>query len=283
MRVIQRHALPALLIACAATPLIHAQGGNSAEIQQKLTSEFSLTKTTDDRSDIVTAGAVLVLHKDGLLMYSSPTATPPMNTYKDGKLQQSAAGNYFRGLGGVLKHGGDTSQLNSIPQRKFVSGEKFWITGVTIQQDGVVLTVYSDPFNDVRYYGQIKFPFPKNSPPPTDAMVKTVEEVITVAPQDDASNGGDKDAAAPAQKGGGGAGPAAAAAPAAPMAPIAPPPPPADQPAASPKTISVGQTRDVVVAAWGPPTKDIKLGTKEILVYPDMKVTFVGGKVSDVQ
>ena len=279
---VTKHALPALLIACAVTPLLQAQGGNSAEIQQKLTSEFALTKTTDDRSDIVTAGAVLVLHKDGLLMYSTPTTTPPMNVYKDGRLQQSAAGNYFRGLGGVLKHGGDTSTLSNIPQRKFVTGEKFWITGVTIQQDGVVLTVYSDPFSDVRYYAQIKFPFPKNSPPPTDAMVKTVEEVITVAPQDDANNGGDKNPA-PAQKGGGGEGPGAPAAQAAPMAPIAPPPPPPDQPAAPPKTISVGQTRDVVIASWGQPSKDIKLGTKEILVYPDMKVTFVGGKVSDVQ
>lgn len=283
MRVITRHALTALLIACASTPFLNAQGGNTAEIQQKLTSEFALTKTTDDRSDIVTAGAVLLLHRDGLLMYSTPTATPPMNTYKDGRLQQSMAGNYFRGLGGVLKHGGDTSTLNSIPQRKFVSGEKFWITGITIQQDGVVLNVYSDPFNDVRYYAQIKFPFPKNSPPPTDAMIKTVEEVITVAPQDDANNGGDKDPGPQQKGGGGGAAPAAPAAPAAALAPIAPPPPPPDQPAAPPKTISVGQTRDVVVANWGQPSKDIKLGTKEILVYPDMKVTFVGGKVSDVQ
>jgi hypothetical protein len=67
------------------------------------------------------------------------------------------------------------------------------------------------------------------------------------------------------------------------MAPIAPPPPPPDQPAAPPKTIKVGQSKDVVIATWGQPTKDIKLASKEILVYPDMKVTFVAGKVSDVQ
>ena len=38
-----------------------------------------------------------------------------------------------------------------------------------------------------------------------------------------------------------------------------------------------------MIATWGQPTKDIKLGAKEIFVYPDMKVTFVAGKVSDVQ
>jgi hypothetical protein len=268
-----------------------AAQGNSADLQQKLTSEFSLTKTTADRSDIVTAGAVLVLHKDGLVMYNTPAQTPPLNTYKDGRLQQSSAGNYFRGLGGMLRHGsGDTSDLANIPQRKFVSGEKFWITAVNIQQDGVVLTVYSDPFNDVRYYGLLKFPFVKNSIPPTDQMVRTVEEVITVAPADDSNNQGGNGSGGSAPQNGaappptnGAAAPAAPAAPTAAMAPIAPPPPPPDQPAAPPKTIKVGQSKDVVIATWGQPTKDIKLASKEILVYPDMKVTFVAGKVSDVQ
>jgi hypothetical protein len=271
----------------AAVPL--AAQGNSADLQQKLTSEFSLTKITADRSDIVTAGAVLVLHKDGLIMYSTPTATPPLNLYKDGRIQQNSAGNYFRGLGGMLRHGGDTSELANIPQRKFVAGEKFWITGANIQPDGVVLAVYSDPFNDVRYYGLIKFPFVKNSIPPTDQMVRTVEEVITVAPADDSNNqanngnggGAPQNGAAPPPAGKGA--PAAPAAPAEAMAPIAPPPPPPDQPAAPPKTIKVGQSKDVVIATWGQPTKDIKLASKEILVYPDMKVTFVAGKVSDVQ
>ena len=67
------------------------------------------------------------------------------------------------------------------------------------------------------------------------------------------------------------------------MAPIPPPPPPSDQPPAQPKTISLGQTKAVVVTALGPPNKDIVLGKKEILVYPDMKVTFVDGKVTDVE
>ena len=66
-------------------------------------------------------------------------------------------------------------------------------------------------------------------------------------------------------------------------APIAPPPPPPDAAPVAPKTIEKGQTRDVVVAILGQPTKVIKLGTKEIDVYPDMKVTFVNNKVSDVQ
>lgn len=67
------------------------------------------------------------------------------------------------------------------------------------------------------------------------------------------------------------------------MAPIAAPPPPADAPPPAPKTIAIGQTRDQVIAIMGEPTKVVKLPTKEVDYYPDMKVIFVAGKVKDVQ
>jgi hypothetical protein len=274
MRCFAKLSLALFTILCLGVACLAAQDAGS--IEKKLNAEFSLTKITADRSDIVTAGSVLVLHKDGLLMYSTPTQTPPLNTYKDGRLQTSAAGNYFRGLGGMLRHsGGDSTDLTNIPSRKFVSGEKFWLTGIDVHADGVVFTVYSDPFNDVRYYGQLKFPFQKGSMPDADAMAKSVEEVLTV--QADSGNNGSAANGNPA--------PLAQSSPAsdAPMSPIAAPPPPADQPAAPLKTVSLGQSRDDVIATLGQPGKDIKLASKEILVYPDMKVTFVADKVTDVE
>ena len=60
-----------------------------------------------------------------------------------------------------------------------------------------------------------------------------------------------------------------------------PGPPPA--PAASPKTISLGQTTDEVVAILGQPDKTANLAGKELYIYKDLKVTFVKGKVTDVQ
>jgi hypothetical protein len=42
-------------------------------------------------------------------------------------------------------------------------------------------------------------------------------------------------------------------------------------------------TRDMVVAIVGQPQKIIDLGAKEIDVYPDIKVTYMNGKVTDVQ
>jgi hypothetical protein len=56
-------------------------------------------------------------------------------------------------------------------------------------------------------------------------------------------------------------------------APIAPPP----------AEISVGQTIEAVEAALGQPKSKVNVGTKKIYVYPDMKITFKDGKVSDVQ
>jgi hypothetical protein len=60
--------------------------------------------------------------------------------------------------------------------------------------------------------------------------------------------------------------------------------PAAESPTPSaPPTISLGQPIDAVVAAMGSPTRIVNLGTKKIYVYPDLKITFQDGKVSDVQ
>jgi hypothetical protein len=52
---------------------------------------------------------------------------------------------------------------------------------------------------------------------------------------------------------------------------------------ASTQTISMGQTIPQVVAIIGQPKQIIDLGSKKTYRYPDMKVIFIDGKVSDVQ
>jgi hypothetical protein len=66
--------------------------------------------------------------------------------------------------------------------------------------------------------------------------------------------------------------------------------PPADQQGAPqsgqqgpPPTVALGQTPDQVVGILGQPQQIIDLGAKQIYKYPDMKVIFMNGKVSDVQ
>jgi hypothetical protein len=61
-------------------------------------------------------------------------------------------------------------------------------------------------------------------------------------------------------------------------------PAPADQsPQAEPQTIQVGMTTDQVQAALGKPEKIFNVGSKQIYTYKDVKITFLDGKVSDVQ
>jgi hypothetical protein len=273
---------------------LQAQAGDPATlIQEKLVSQIKLTKTTADRSDIVTAGDVVVLHKDGLMMCSSDSSYAFSNTYSNGVLSgnvknrvKDAAKSF--GFGHIPVFGSGVSATdaanNGCPSRKFVAGEKFWITGIVAQKDGILVRTYSDPFNDVRFYGEIKFPFPKGAAPQVDDFVKTVSEVITVQPPDDQGQSGQNEQGGQGDQGGQPAqsaapAPAPAAAPApAPPPEIAPPPPPADAP-----TISIGQTKDQVTATFGQPVKTAKLGAKEIYYYKDMKVTFTNGKVSDVE
>jgi hypothetical protein len=45
----------------------------------------------------------------------------------------------------------------------------------------------------------------------------------------------------------------------------------------------MGQTIDEVTGILGQPRSIVNLGNKKIYVYPDLKVTFNAGKVSDVQ
>jgi hypothetical protein len=239
------------------------------EIQNKLNSQFVLTRFTVDHTDIVKAGSVLVLQKEGLVMFSSDTNPPPTSTYKNGKLSLGFGSSL------VALRTGD----QKVPQRTFVQGEKFWLAATEVRDDGIYLLVISDPFNNIRYKTQLKFPFNKKPPQSADDMMKEIAEVVTP------DSGSDQNTAQQQQPPPQQHQPPPPAAPPqnSALAPIAPPPPPADAPPPQPKTISIGQTKDVVVAILGQPQKDVKLGTKEIFVYPDLKVTFVNNKVSDVQ
>lgn len=56
-----------------------------------------------------------------------------------------------------------------------------------------------------------------------------------------------------------------------------------DAGAAGPITLSLGQTIEEVKAIQGEPQKIVNLGPKKIYVYKDIKITFMDGKVTDVQ
>lgn len=277
---IQQVALGIVMAAGAA--MLPLNGMEAPNLQQKLQSEYPLTTPTADNTDIVTAGCVVTFVKRGLTAIAVTSGAPTLNTYKnkEPQIHPSAMTTLRKGRFGIPIPGADNSNT-----RVFVNGEKMFVTKVDVDlsRDSVTFGLISDAYNDVRYHALLRFEFPKESLATADpAQVQAVlDQAFTVAPPDTAA------AAAGSGANAGGAGPAAPAVSAPPaaaqpepaLAPIAPPPPPP----ADPKSISIGQTTDQVVSALGQPLKIVKLGTKEIYYYKDMKVTFVGGKMTDAQ
>jgi hypothetical protein len=276
-----------IIVLAAALSLAQAQ---KATLEQQLESEYKITTPTADNTDLVTTGSILVLQKKGFSAGSVSAKVATQNTYKDGQIKSGAATavRRFGGLPGISSIPGVGSVAGQAAGaagagRDFVNGEKLYVTQITVDRgkDGIIFDLISDSYGDAgRYKGLLRFQFPKGTVGSADlaAADAVIAQVFKIQPPDD-TNADAK--AAPAA-----AAPAAAAPQQqadAPPPPIAPPPPPPDEPVAPPKSIDLGMTKDQVVANFGQPQRTAKVGAKEIYFYKDLKVTFTGGKVSDVQ
>jgi hypothetical protein len=169
----------------AATALIFnltlaAQAGDPEAIEQKLFAEFKPTRIAADRKDIVTAGDRVVIQKPGLTMYAVASPMPPLYAYRNGKIGRGLIG-LGKDVEISMKTPGGTAA--DYPHRPFAPGDKCWVTGVHVQKDGVVFQLYSDRYDDTRYYANLKIVFPdKKEIPLVDAALQLVSEVLTVAP-----------------------------------------------------------------------------------------------------
>jgi hypothetical protein len=360
----------ALLAFVGAIGSLYAQTGDTGAIQQKLTSRIRLTTVTKDRGDIVAAGDIVQIHKPGLMMYSVASPMPPSNTYsqKHRKIGQGWGGFGKDMMITMAAPGSGTA--TDYPHRPIPPEEKCWVTSIQVQRDGVLLQLYSDPYDGVRYYANLKIPFEnKKSLPTADGAAQMVNDVLTVLPAESSGAAGQAadDGSGFAPAGSGQADPIPTLAgsyflkqtgaqlvlepdgsfaliasngnrspgqysvsgntlsltykatgrssmytirgadlvadtglafvrqggavadnpppqqPSPTMQPIAPPPPPADAAPNPPPTVSLGQTMDQVTAIMGQPKSLARAGGKVIFTYPDLKVTFLNGKVSDVQ
>lgn len=232
-----------------------AQNAGATGVQELLLAQYPPAVATPNGTDLVAPGTVVVLQKDDLLTRQvldprlrangQPVATiATSNIYVNGAIKPSGLSGF---LGKMIVSGpaGDDQTGN----HKSVAGEKFWVIKIQTESDGAVFTLLSDPVNGQRYHAVLKFPFDKGITPEPDLFLAKVAEVLR------------SDAAAPAV-----------------AANVTAPPAPTQS-----KTISPGQTKDQVGDMLGAPTRVIKMGTKEIDFYPDMKVTFVNNKVTNIE
>jgi hypothetical protein len=157
---------------------------------------------------------------------------------------------------------------------KFLTvGEKVYVSKIDINRKDSKVTlsiIECDTCNSVQApslrKAQVAFVFPKDYLAGADGG--QISDVINQTLEVDTGDSGGQEQQQ-AQDQGQQAPPQQAAAPA--------------QPAAPPPTIQIGQSPDEVKGMLGQPDKIVDLGPKQIYVYKDLKVTFVKGKVTDVQ
>lgn len=233
-----------------------------------LKAKYTITQTTMNREQITQPGVVMAIVANGI---SSVPWDWPLgfdNPVSDGKVeQQSRWKEIGRGKNLKILQPGDKVYVTKIESKQDNKNDLLKMSVLSVDEMDTALG------GKKRYAATISFKLAKNalSETPPDQLQTIVEAVLKPDAGDQGSSNNTASSLAPAAT-------PAAATPAAAAAPAPPQPPPA-----ATQNISLGQTIDQVVATMGQPQQIIDLGSRKTYKYPDMKIIFVNGKVSDVQ
>jgi hypothetical protein len=244
----------------AFTSVAKAQLAPTASLSDEITAQYKLTRLGADSSGIAVTepGTVLMVQKGGVLAFP-PTDMGVLPTkYENGSIHSPSPV-----MTGLFKQ--------NVSTRFLTAGERVYVTKLDINLKAGKISfslVECDSCNGVQnpayYKSTLAFQFAKGyleTANPAD-VENTISQVLAI---DNDSNPGGGDAQGGGQQGGG---QQAAPEPEKPAAPV---------------NIAVGQTVEQVKAQLGEPQKTVNLGTKQILVYKDLKITFIKGKVTDVE
>jgi hypothetical protein len=249
---------------------------------QQLRAAYPETVMDANGLKVTKPGATMVVQIEGL-QANPAKAGAFANTFAEGQFVKTESRSEKLGRFGL-----------SVPQKKPVErpvavGAKMYLLATEFAADSIAFTVQTcgdcDP-NAVDpgfqpYRAKVTFKFVHGALAATDLkhVQQSIQQLFKLP-----------DSAAPADTAQQAPPPAAASAQAPPppppaqdqqqFAPIAAPaPPPADQ---KPRVIKLGMTIQEVKDSFGEPASIVDLGSKVIYMYKDKKVTFVDGKVSDV-
>jgi hypothetical protein len=267
--------IPGIVLLAATTifPMALASA-QAVSLQEQLAAQYKLAKIGSDTSgySVVEKGTLLAVQKGGVLGVPFGDQNVPATKYEGGTIKGPSSLALMGRKSIMGKFGKEqTTHL-------FAVGDKVYPMkiDVNVAKDTVTLGIVAcDTCNktDPPTYNkaQVVFQFPKGSLANAAAggVEDTIGQVLSISNDD--AQGGDQGGQQQGGDQGGqqqGGGQQAAA---------------ADQPQAEPASIEKGMTTDQVEAAMGKPEKKVTLGTKQIYYYKDMKVIFLGGKVSDVQ
>ncbi len=270
------------LVVGALVPWSLAAGQDAAppSLQEQLQAQYKSVRMGSDSNGptVLKVGTVLAIQKGGILgvPWGSPKGCP--SKYENGSLKPpSFLCTKGRGEGARLSWRALKDRIpgasyvpdantNTSDTRYFIVGEKVYASNIAVNLKkekisfGVVACDTCNQTNPPTYYkSQVDFQFANGYLETADVskVEDTIGEVFAI---DTSSPGAEaqQPAAQPEQ--------AAQA-----------------QQAPTPASIQLGQSIDKVVAVLGQPERIANLGSKQIYVHKDLKVTFVNGKVSDVQ
>jgi hypothetical protein len=267
--------IPVTAIAMCAMlfPMSHAGAqGAPISLREQLAAQYKPVKMGSDSGgySVVEPGTLLAVQKGGILgvAYSDSSV---LSTKYEGGTVHSPNSLLTKGIGFGM---GKVGKVQAT--RLFQVGEKVYPSKleVDVTKDEVAMTIVAcDICNrmDPPTYNKAKvvFRFPKGTLAKASAgevedMIGQLLPIAEDAQQDQGQGQVAQEAADP---------------PATPQQAAETQP----EPQAEPKTIQLGMTTDQVVGTLGKPGKIVNLGVKQLYIYKDMKVTFLDGKVADVQ
>jgi hypothetical protein len=254
------------IVACAQAP----------SLQEQLAAQYKLVKMGSDTSgySVVEEGTLLEIKKGGILGVPYSDQSILSTKYENGTVH-SPNSVLSKGIGFGMKRFGkeQTTHLMAV-------GDKVYPSKIEVSpgKDTVSLSIVEcDKCNktDPTTYNKavVVFQFPKGTLATASAgsVEDTIGQLLAISEDTQAqTQGGQQGGQDQAQQQQGGQDQAQAQ-------------PAQPQQQAEPQTIEKDMTTDQVQSALGKPDKIVKLGTKQIYYYKDMKVTFLNGKVSDVQ
>ena len=254
----------ALVSIATLLPPLAANAQTPVSLQEQLNAQYKPAKMKSGfgGATVVEAGTVLAVQKGGVLSVPSTALTTCSAKFQDNRLHPSVGfcAAMFKNVSSYFQPGSKV-----YPLKIEVNPEKEKISFEVVACDSC-----NGGGSGSSMKGGVVFQFAKGYLETATAgtVEDTIGQVFSVSSdgQDGGQNDDQNQGEPQAQAGPQGGQPATQ-----------------QQAQAEPQTIQLGQSIVQVLAALGKPEKIVNLGPKQIYVYKDLKVTFIDGKVSDVQ
>jgi hypothetical protein len=246
-----------LVLILAITTLATPAHSQAPSLQEQLNAQYKSVSVGADGAIVGDPGTLLAVQKGGIIAVPWRALAKCPAKFHDNEMHPSTGfcANMMKNVSGVFKKGAKV-----YPVKVEVDLAKAKITMQVVRCD----SCYNDSVQNAMK-GEVVFEFAKGYLEKASAgeVEDTIGQVFAISSDDQQEQSADV-AQQPDQQ-------------AAPTQPTQP----AQQ--AEPATVQLGMTTDQVESALGKPDKIFNVGTKQIYVYKDVKVTFLSGKVSDVQ